>query len=156
MKPLDNCVLVACGEDGFPLGAGWPAIRGELLTVCRASAEHHRKVGFTPPWAGYLLCRGGEFVGGGAFVAPPENGRVEIAYFTLPRHERQGLGTTTAAMLVEIAHRTDPGLELWAKTLPFENASTAILRSLGFRHAGFAEDDDVGDAWAWSLPPVPG
>ena len=76
---------------------------------------------------------------------------MEIAYFTLPAHEGQGFGGTTAALLVDLARRTDPDLALWAKTLPEENASTAILRSLGFRHVGSTTDHEIGEAWAWEL-----
>src|SRR5688572_21095010 len=130
MTLQNRCVLVACGEDGFPIEG--PALPEDLAAICRASAEHQRKVGFTPPWTGYLLACDGEYRGGGAFVAPPGDGRVEIAYFTLPAYEGQGFGGTAAALLVDLARRTDPDLALWAKTLPEENASTAILRSLGF------------------------
>jgi hypothetical protein len=44
-----------------------------------------------------------------------------------------------------------PSLTLWAKTLPYENASTAILRSLGFRHIGSTTDHEIGEAWEWEL-----
>src|SRR5690349_3177312 len=101
MTTLDRCTLIPCGEDGFPLAPGAHKIPEDLAEICRASAEHYRKVGHVPPWTGYLLARDGAWLGGGAFVAPPENGRVEIAYFTLPAHEGQGFGRTTAALLVD-------------------------------------------------------
>ena len=104
-------------------------------------------MGYVPPWTGYLLAHEGVYRGGGAFVAPPADGRVEIAYFTLPDHECLGYGRSTAALLVDLARRTDPSLTLWAKTLPAENASTAILRGLGFRHVGSTEDHEIGKAW---------
>jgi RimJ/RimL family protein N-acetyltransferase len=129
------------------------AIPENLAEICRASADHYGRVGFAPPWTGYLLRCNGAYLGGGAFVAPPENGRVEIAYFTLPEYEGQGFGRTTATLLVDLARRTDPGLTLWAKTLPEDNASTAILRSLGFHHVGSTEDHEIGEAWQWLLEP---
>ena len=146
MTPSNTCVLVRCGEDGLPAG---PAVPDTLADTCRANAAHFRKVGYVPPWTAYLLNRAGTYLGGGAFVAPPRDGRVEIAYFTLPAHERQGFGRTTAALLVDIARRADSSLVLWARTLPEENASTAILRGLGFRHAGSTTDHEIGEAWAW-------
>jgi [ribosomal protein S5]-alanine N-acetyltransferase len=155
MTTGERCHLIPCGEDGFPLSPDTPAIPDDLAEICRASAEHTRKVGYAPPWTGYLLARDGTWLGGGAFVAPPEGGRVEIAYFTLPAHEGRGFGRTTATLLVEIARRADPTLTLWAKTLPEENASTAILRSLGFRHVGSTIDHEIGEAWAWVLEPEP-
>ena len=151
MTASHRCILVPCGEDGFPIGSGLPAIPDELAAICRASAEHHARVGSTPPWTGYLLAGDGTWLGGGAFVTPPNNGRVEIAYFTLPEHEGQGFGRATAGLLVDLARRADPELVLWAKTLPEENASTAILRSLGFRHVGSIEDHEIGQAWHWEL-----
>jgi RimJ/RimL family protein N-acetyltransferase len=146
-----QCALVPCGEDGFPLAPDASAIPEDLAASCRATAEHYRKVGFIPPWTGYLLACGGEYRGGGAFVAPPAEGRVEIAYFTLPGHRGLGFGRATAALLVDLARRADPGLTIWAKTEPNENASTAILRSLGFRHAGSTTDHEIGEAWEWML-----
>jgi [ribosomal protein S5]-alanine N-acetyltransferase len=145
-----HCALVPCGEDGLPIEDG-PAHCEDLAETCRALAEHHRKVGYSPPWTGYVLRCDDTYVGGGAFVTPPENGRVEIAYFTLPAHEGRGFGRTTAALLVDLARRLDPSLALWAKTLPEVGASTAILRGLGFRHVGSTEDHEIGEAWAWEL-----
>ena len=153
MTIQDRCVLVPCGEDGLPCAPDAAAIPDALAAICRASADHQRRVGYEPPWTGYLLARDGEYLGGGAFVAPPAAGRVEIAYFTLPAHEGRGFGRTTAALLVDIARRADPSLVLWAKTLPEENASTAILRALGFRHAGSTTDHEIGEAWAWLCQP---
>ena len=150
MTRSHHCVLIPCGEDGFPAG---PAVPDELAATCRANAAHFRKVGYVPPWTAYLLSRAGEYLAGGAFVAPPADGRVEIAYFTLPAHEGQGFGRITATLLVDRARRTDPTLTLWAKTLPEDDASTAILRSLDFRHAGSTTDHEIGEAWEWVLEP---
>lgn len=151
MTSSTDCVLVPCGEDGLP--ADGPVVPSDLAETCHALAAHYRTTTFAPPWIGYLLRRGGEYLGGGAFVAPPENGRVEIAYFTLPAHEGQGVGRMTATLLVDLARRIDPDLTLWAKTLPGENASTAILRGLGFRHLGSTEDHEIGEAWLWQREP---
>jgi RimJ/RimL family protein N-acetyltransferase len=153
MTPSSDCVLVPCGEDGFPLDADGAELPDALGQMCGELAAHYHATVFAPPWTGYLLRRGSEYLGGGAFVGPPANGRVEIAYFTLPAHEGKGFGRTTATLLVERARRADPGLALWAKTLPRDNASTAILRSLGFRRAGSTIDHEIGEAWAWQLDP---
>ena len=148
------CVLVPCGEDGFSRVPDASVVADELAAICRASARHYREVGFAPPWTGYLLRRDGHYLGGGAFVAPPADGRVELAYFTLPEHQGQGFARTTASLLVEVARRTEPSIVLWAKTLPEDNASTAILRGLGFRHIGTTTDHEIGEAWEWELPPA--
>jgi RimJ/RimL family protein N-acetyltransferase len=54
-----------------------------------------------------------------------------------------------ARLLIERAHATDPAIEITAQTLPEENASTAILRKLGFQQSGTATDDEVGLVWEW-------
>jgi quercetin dioxygenase-like cupin family protein len=35
--------------------------------------------------------------------------------------------------------------------LPHENASTSVLRKLGFRRVGTAHDDEVGEVWEWQM-----
>ncbi|NWP89588.1 GNAT family N-acetyltransferase, partial [Escherichia coli] len=82
---------------------------------------------------------------------PPAGNRVEIAYFTRSDHQRRGVATRTARQLVEIARRHAPGIELYAKTMPEENASTRILAGLGFRRIGTDIDHEIGEAWAWLL-----
>jgi len=62
-----------------------------------------------------------------------------------------GVATRTAKTLVEIARRHAPGIELYAKTMPEENASTRILAKLGFQMIGTDTDHEIGEAWAWLL-----
>jgi ribosomal-protein-alanine N-acetyltransferase len=88
-------------------------------------------------------------VGGGAFVGPPKDGYVEIAYFTLKEEQGQRYASQTASGLVEIARAHDPSIKLKAFTLKEENPSTRILRRLGFSFAGIAQDADAGEVWEW-------
>ena len=88
-------------------------------------------------------------VGGGAFVGPPVEDRVEIAYFTLPEHEGHGFATLTAQGLITIAQGAHPKIEIFAKTAPEANASAAILTKLGFTMIGTTSDHEIGEAWAW-------
>lgn len=92
-------------------------------------------------------------VGGGAFVGPPTSEGVEIAYYTRSDLEGRGHAGRTAAALLAIARAADPALPMWAKTLPEENASTRVLRRLGFTYTGIVQDHEIGDAWRWELPP---
>ena len=147
--------LVACDRTGFPsenLGELPQTIREN----CEATAALYRKTGFTPPWIGYLALFNGTVVGGGAFVEPPKQNRVEIAYFTLAEYEGNGIASRTASTLVGLARKASPSIELFAKTLPELNASTTILRRLGFGQIGSVTDDDIGEAWAWLLGPPAG
>lgn len=101
--------LVPCEADGFP------AERDLVLPdfareACEKSAAWYGKVGFVRPWAGYIAVMDGAVVGGGGFKQPPQDQRVEIAYFTAPEFEARGIATRTARALVAIARRTEPSL----------------------------------------------
>jgi RimJ/RimL family protein N-acetyltransferase len=68
----------------------------------------YSKIGFQPPWVGYLATMSGVPVGLGAFKGSPSANKVEVAYFTFPEKEGQGLGTQICGALVEIARSKDP------------------------------------------------
>jgi RimJ/RimL family protein N-acetyltransferase len=142
--------LTPCGRDGRPTEPLGPLAQA-VLDINQAAAEFYSRTTYEPPWIGYLVTCGETVVGGGGFVAPPEDGRVEIAYFTLAEHEGRGHGTRTAAALVAIARAARPRIEVYAKTAPEDGPSPAILRRLGFRLIGTAIDHEIGLAWAWLL-----
>jgi ribosomal-protein-alanine N-acetyltransferase len=141
-------VLVRCAPDGKPVSpvADLPE---ELAANCVATADLYRRVGFVEPWVGYIAVVDGSPVGGGAFVGPPKDGCVEIAYFTLPEHQGRGFAGQTAAGLVAIARAHHPSIKLKAFTLKEENPSVRILRRLGFSMVGLAHDADAGEVWEW-------
>ncbi len=120
-----------------------------------ATALHrlYQQTGASEPWIAYLARENaGEdarIVGTCSFKSQPRDGRVEIAYFTFPEHQRKGIGRQMAAALVEIARHAPEAVEVLAHTLPEENASTHILESLGFQHLGTVEDPEDGPVWHW-------
>jgi [ribosomal protein S5]-alanine N-acetyltransferase len=127
------------------------ASRSELLAgICRAVTAMYP--GGTPilPWAGYLVQEGEAFIGTCAFKTPPRAGAVEIAYFTFPGYEGRGVATEMALSLVALARRHGVRL-VRAQTLPQENASTSILRKLGFTLAGEVMHSTDGRVWEWHL-----
>lgn len=140
--------LVPCGPDGTPMEAVAP-MPDELLANCAATADLYRRIGFVPPWVGYVAVDDGKGVGGGAFVGTPRGNCVEIAYFTLKEHEGRGYATRTVAGLIDIARRHEPKIGLKAFTLRERNASTAILSRFGFSVIGDAQDEDAGVVWEW-------
>jgi len=140
--------LIPCDQDGHPLKAGIDMPEA-LVENCQATADLYRRVGFAPPWIGYVAVVGNRAVGGGAFVGPPRDGFVEIAYFTLENEQGQGFASQTAATLVRIARNHAPDIGLKAFTLKEDNPSTKILRGLGFSIAGVAQDADAGEVWEW-------
>jgi RimJ/RimL family protein N-acetyltransferase len=140
--------LVAGAPDGLPEESDLvlPVFAHES---CALSAAWYARVGYVPPWVGYFAVTAGIAVGGGGFKEAPKNGRVEIAYFTVPEFEGRGFASRTARALVAIARQADAGLIITAQTLPVENASTAILRKLGFRLDRTIDHPQDGEVWEW-------
>lgn len=94
-------------------------------------------------------------VGTCAFKSAPRANRVEIAYFTFPGFERRGFATQMAQLLVRIAAKTQPGIAVVSQTLAEENASTVILKKLGFTFDGPREHPEDGQVWEWWLQTAP-
>ncbi|APZ93350.1 GNAT family N-acetyltransferase [Fuerstiella marisgermanici] len=124
----------------------------ELLNaVVDSTVALYQKVGFLRPWIGYLAVENGRALGTCGFKSPPANGQAEIAYFTFPEHEGKGVATWMARQIVKRAQDADNCVTIAAQTLPAENASTSILRKLGFRFIGTVEHDEDGTVWEWKL-----
>lgn len=141
-------VLVRCAPDGMPV-VPVAALPDEIRTNCAASADLFRRIGYAEPWVSYISVMGDAAVGGGAFVGPPKDGCVEIAYFTLDECRGKGFAGQTAAALLAIAREHDHSIKFKAFTLMEENASVRILRRLGFANIGTAQDADAGEVWEW-------
>jgi RimJ/RimL family protein N-acetyltransferase len=149
MKESVTIRLVEIGIDGRP--AEDLPLPDAAISICDATATMYQRTGFRRPWVGYLAVQDGQVVGTCAFKTPPHDGRVEIAYFTFHEHEGKGIATQMARLLVQLAQETDITFGIMAQTLPQENASTAILRKLGFDQIGMAHDSDVGEVWEWQM-----
>ena len=119
--------------------------------IIDATTSLYGSVGYQPPWLGYLGFEGDTCVGACGFKSPPENDRVEIAYFTFPEHESRGVATRMASELIRLAMAHAPAVTVSAQTLPEESASTSILRKLGFRLVGTIEHPEDGLVWEWQL-----
>jgi RimJ/RimL family protein N-acetyltransferase len=119
--------------------------------VVEATVQLYRAVGYEPPWVGYLAFENGMCVGSCGFKSPPQNNRVEIAYFTFPQHESRGVATRMASELVRLALDQMPAVTVAAQTLPDESASTSILKKLRFRYVGSVEHPEDGLVWEWQV-----
>jgi RimJ/RimL family protein N-acetyltransferase len=147
---MNNLRLVQIDIDGTPHeDAG--VLSQQAADVCAQTAILYRSAGFNPPWVGYLALQGLQLVGTCAFSRAPQNGRVEIAYFTFPEFEGCGIATSMAKKLIEIAQTTDDQLVVFAQTLPVVNASNSILKKLGFVFAGEVQHPEEGIVWEWHL-----
>ena len=142
--------LIKIGQDGQLPEAIAPD--DHLRMVVEMTVQHFEKVGFIPPWVGYVAVENSVPIGTCAFKSPPVDGGVEIAYGTMPGFEGRGIATTMARKLVRIARQENENLTVFAQTLPDENASTAILKKLGFQWIGTVEHPEDGPVWEWELP----
>lgn len=118
-------------------------------STLKMQVDYYSKIGFHPPWVGYLAMVNGIPVGMGGFKGRPSNNKVEIAYFTFPENEGKGIGTQICKALVELARAGDPQVEITARTLPEKNASTQILTRNGFAFFGVIQDPEDGEVWEW-------
>jgi [ribosomal protein S5]-alanine N-acetyltransferase len=134
------------GSSGLPEGS-------DASLNFKMQVDYYAKVGFNPPWIGYLVRDHGVPVGMGAFKGPPIHAKVEIAYFTFPEFEGKGLATRTCKALVETALAENPSVVVTARTLPQKNASTRILGKNGFEFSSAVQDPDDGEVWEWVYAP---
>jgi RimJ/RimL family protein N-acetyltransferase len=129
-----------------------PDIGETLKSAAASTLALYARTKATSPWLSYFARQNNRLVGICAFVAPPANGEVEIAYFTFPPYQRAGIATAMAAALARIAEGHQHCVALTANTLAEENASVHILRRQGFYRAGTITDPDIGLAWHWRKP----
>ncbi len=122
-----------------------------LKMLVEMTVGHYERAGFPEPWVGYLALEDADPVGVCGFKSAPVQGRVEIAYDTLPGNEGRGIASAMAAELVRIAQVKDEKLVVFAQTLPAMSASTSILTKLGFTMAGCVEHPEDGTVWEWEL-----
>jgi ribosomal-protein-alanine N-acetyltransferase len=138
--------LIAILEDGT-LEKRLEGLPSQAAEVISGATRLYRARGFVAPWIGYLAVEDGACVGTCAFKAPPQDGCVEIAYYSFA--EGRGVATRMASALVDIASQSGPGLAVKAQTLPEESASTALLRKLDFELLGPVEHPEDGTVWEW-------
>lgn len=124
----------------------------ECQQLIDAMMDFYPKIGFHKPWIGYFAVRDYEVVGAGGFTGKPEVGKVEIAYGTFKRFEGQGIASFICKQLITIAKTSEWNVIITAKTAPEKNASTKILENNGFSFSGIVQDEEIGDAWLWTLP----
>jgi len=142
--------LIAITESG-ELAKPVPSTPQVAAEVVEAMTRLYRAVGYEPPWIGYLAIENGTCAGTCGFKSPPQNNRVEIAYFTFPGHESRGVATRMASELIRLALEKMPAATVAAQTLPEENASTSVLKKLRFRLVGTVEHPEDGLVWEWQL-----
>lgn len=119
--------------------------------VIDAMVETYKSKGFNKPWVGYLACKDNRVKGTGGFVRKPEDGKVEIAYWTFAEFEGRGVASFICDQLIKISKSIDPTVMITAKTAPELNASTRVLQKNGFLFIEIIADEEIGNAWLWAL-----
>lgn len=115
--------------------------------------DYYPKIGFNLPWVAYLVVRQNQVVGSCSFTGQPNDGNVEIAYWTFKEFEGQGIASFACKEIIAIAQNADPKVTITAKTAPEANASTRILEKNKFTFTEIVQDEEIGDAWLWTLKP---
>lgn len=117
-------------------------------------SDYYKNIGFHPPWIGYFVFGDGKVKGMCGFTGAPVDGKVEIAYYTFEDFQGSGVATKAASLLMQIVKNQDFRLNVFAKTAPAYNASTTILKKLGFSKTGVVQDHEIGDAWLWEYESI--
>lgn len=117
--------------------------------IVHMTIDYYNRIGWHPPWIGYLAKLEGEFVGSAGYKGGPRNKKIEIAYGTFPQFRARGIGTEICNQLVSLALKNCPTLTITARTLPENNFSTRILQKNGFKLIGDVWDDEDGNVWEW-------
>ena len=128
-----------------------PVLRGVVEQTLGMRSGVAREV---DQWGGYVAVdeTSDLVVGSCAFTGPPTaEGNVEIAYYTFGPYEGQGYAKGMARAVISVAHSSPLVRHVIAHTLPERNPSTSVLRSVGMRFVGEAQDPDEGTVWRWQL-----
>jgi RimJ/RimL family protein N-acetyltransferase len=150
---LDDAIAIAEDDTSFYAhAANADAIAEVLGDACAAQADLYEQTDAEAPWVGYLAydIDSNEIVGICAFKDNPEDGMVEIAFYTFPDYEGRGWGRKMAAALIDIAWASGEVDTIFAHTEAEENASVHIVKKLGFTLVG-PMDYPEGIVWQWEL-----
>lgn len=122
----------------------------EIILMC---INFYNRIGYIPPWIGYLAKDEEVIVGTAAFKGAPTDGKIEIAYGVNEEFRKRGYGTKICKKLTQLASATDPSLQITARTLPETNYSTRILEKNKYVKKGTVIDPEDGEVWEWIYSP---
>jgi [ribosomal protein S5]-alanine N-acetyltransferase len=96
-----------------------------------------------------------EMVGYVGFHVPEDPGRLELGYLIFPRFQGRGYATEAVRALMDWARETHGITRFVASVAPGNEASLAVVRRLGFVHAGEQWDDEDGLELVFELDAAP-
>ena len=123
----------------------------DCQTLLGVYPDYYAEIGYNLPWVGYFVFQNDKVVGSCGFTGKPNNGVVEIAYWTFKEFEGNGIASFSCSELIKISKNADINIKVTAKTAPENNASTSILKKNGFIYQEIVQDHEIGDAWLWVL-----
>ena len=123
----------------------------DCQTLLKMYDNFYTKIGFNLPWVAYLILQQNQVFGLASFKGQPKEGKVEIAYWTFKDFEGQGIASFACKELITISQNADPKVIVTATTAPEHNASTKILENNKFVFTEIVQDEEIGDAWLWTL-----
>jgi [ribosomal protein S5]-alanine N-acetyltransferase len=122
------------------------------------SLEHvHRALKADPTsseWGYHLFVHTKDraLIGEGGYKGRPDaEGVVEIGYAILPEYRRRGLASEAARGLTRNAFSHAEVTVVQAHTLKDGTASINVLKKLGMKFVGTAEDPDEGEVLQWKV-----
>ena len=86
-------------------------------------------------------------------ITTPSTSITDSYYWTFKEFEGQGIASFAWKELIKISQTADPKVAITAKTAPEHNASTKILENNKFIFTEIVQDEEIGDAWLWTLNP---
>jgi len=105
-------------------------------------------------WGFHFFVHAGErvLIGEGGFKGKPdEEGVVEIGYALVPEYRQRGFATEAARGLTDYAFSHPEVAIVQAHTLIDGSASINVLKKLGMKFIGSAQDPDEGEVWCWRV-----
>lgn len=121
----------------------------EFANIITMTIDFYGRVGYHPPWIGYVAMDGENIVGSAGFKGKPVNGKIEIAYGTAEQFRNKGVGTEICRLMTNLASTSDPDVVITARTLEENNASRKILIKNGFKLLGKVIDVEDGEVLEW-------
>ncbi len=150
-------LLVAARQDAGRLSAlldaaiadGWLQFPEALDTIW---ADYEKSPG-PRRWGTllFLLSAPRRLVGWGGYKGEPKGRIVEFGYAIAPGERGKGYATAAARAMIDRAFASPEVSAVTAHTLAEENASTSVLRKLGFKKITEFLDPEDGPVWGWRL-----
>jgi ribosomal-protein-alanine N-acetyltransferase len=132
------------------IAPGWDPFPGAMHTARAVLKKNPHFAG----WWTYLFVHKEDnvLIGCGGFHGVPDTiGRVEIGYGISPAYTKRGFAKEAARALVEYAFAHSDVAFVDAHTVAWENASTSILKRVGFTFMVEKQDPDMGAVWLWQI-----